>query len=718
MIQKLPPLLWNKNISNNKDLLQKKGISSNWQLQNWPFISWNPYLDNLKSLNNNLDIKQEEFSKQELENLPVFDIQPVTNSQNNEIKQESEQKQRINNFFIERWLDPKNKPDLNFTEKDDRFAEILMSENWFSEEQAITEIILYKLKQLEKEGKLISENNEIKQESEPLNKSKANLSIWSFIEHWLKPSFQNTIIDPVKWIWDFVWWSVNNIKDNFVWWIERIWNAGEWIADWTYDPIEWLMRWAQWALNSATAIATWPVQKWVETIIKNTPDQIKETIGDIASPIVNNVTDFYNNRTKNDKRFISNLWVLWDIWLNVAWIKLSPKAISKGKNIIKKVDSKIVNTTKPILDKTKPIVDKALPLPIKNKIEDIKIKNTNKKQELILKNKEEALNQLNNTTWRVIQWKIDDIKPAVESFKILDTKWVNNYKDLDIKIKTKEKDIIKLQDKLLQNDKRNYGLNNTKQTIKTPMWDKNINYIENAINDIKREIDNAWSFTDYNNKMFDKNTSLWEVIKKVENWKATLEDLNDLARYYNSQFKKKIYTKKWDPKDTILAEKYETNRTWLKEFIRKELPTNELKNLDLQYSNLADTQKLVWNMVEAITKLEQKLRKRWPVEKLWYIAWTAADKITGWGLKWVISSLTPSNMWNKINNVIDINNELSKNLKKINKLLNKDVITIKDLQPFKTTIKAFDKVNKKIPKVLKEKQNYLRIGTWVNNKDD
>jgi len=34
------------------------------------------------------------------------------------------------------------------------------------------------------------------------------------------------------------------------------------------------------------------------------------------------------------------------------------------------------------------------------------------------------------------------------------------------------------------------------------------------------------------------------MINKVENNTANLEDLNDLARYYNGEFKNKIYDKK------------------------------------------------------------------------------------------------------------------------------------------------------------------------------
>ena len=175
-------------------------------------------------------------------------------------------------------------------------------------------------------------------------------------------------------------------------------------------------------------------------------------------------------------------------------------------------------------------------------------------------------------------------------------------------MKINKKNIIALQDNLLQKEWWQYWLSNTEKVIDTALWPKKVNYVANAINDIKREIDEIWSFEDYNRQLFWKNRTLWDVIVKIENNTASLEDINDLARYYNGNFRDKIYTKTWEPKNSTLAWQYETNRKWVKDFVREQLPTDELKQLDMQYSNIAETKRLIEKVNEWVNKLEQKIK--------------------------------------------------------------------------------------------------------------
>lgn len=286
---------------------------------------------------------------------------------------------------------------------------------------------------------------------------------------------------------------------------------------------------------------------------------------------------------------------------------------------------------------------------------------------------------LEKEVWKVIQWETKNIKPAIETLKIVDTKWVKTYNDLLWKVWEKQKNIVALQDNLLQKETWKYWVKNTNKQIQTALWEKQVNYVKNSLDDIKREIETVWDFESYNKKLLWKDKTLWDTIKRIEDWDASLEDLNDIARYYNSEFRDKIYTTQWVPKNSEVAWKYETNRKWIKEFVREQLSTKELKDLDLQYSNIAETKKLISKINEWVNKLEQKFKDRWIGYKI--VSWTlkVADTISLWWVRALKNYFITSNIWSKINNLMDIQNDLSKNLKTIEKLLNKKDLNKTDL---------------------------------------
>mgnify|MGYP003300977670 CR=1 FL=1 len=89
------------------------------------------------------------------------------------------------------------------------------------------------------------------------------------------------------------------------------------------------------------------------------------------------------------------------------------------------------------------------------------------------------------------------------------------------------------------------------------------------------------------------------------------------------------------------------------------------RNLDLEYSNLKAFEWLSDDMTEKVNTLTQKLKKQWIFEKIWRKVGDTINRVTGKSIKWLVEKFLPSNMWNKINNSIDIQNELSKNLSKL-----------------------------------------------------
>lgn len=453
---------------------------------------------------------------------------------------------------------------------------------------------------------------------------------------------------------DFWQWAFEKTKDIASWWIERIQEAWEWITSWKYDIDEWLMRWAAWALQTATSPIWWVVWQWAEEVINKIPQWFKDFIAEKAEPTIEDAKIWYNSQPTDVQKNLKNLWVwvevlsyfIWvnaakNVWKNVAktWVELKDELVKWVKDSIKTIEE--------------------VPWKVWTKIEQWLISSSDKKAQL-------KATLTDDITWNIIQWKPKDIKPAIETFKQIDTEWVQTYSDLWWKVKQKLNDIIKTQDEYLDQYKNPLNKDLATKEVKTSKWIIKNNPIDNAFNDIDNVITQTWEDL-YSAPVW--NRTLWEVIDNINNWNWTLKDYNDLARFYNSEFKSKIYTKTWEAKDAIQASKYEETRTGIKKFVRDNLWDDTLKQLDRDYANVAKTNELIQKAVEKIQTLQQKTREPWILWKVWAMVWTGVDVMTWWLLRWVLWRILPR--WFDTNRVdwIWIQKELRKNLNTLDKAL-------------------------------------------------
>lgn len=544
-------------------------------------------------------------------------------------------------------------------------------------------------------------------------------------------------ITPSLWdFWDYIWEVWTNIKS----WLFNLWADISKLQRWDLYQDTWIKPWLLWKTTlkvweydvaQQKERETWLTPEiWLRKTINQWLDMLNlwadiwweaffswlKTISQdqVKKDLQQWIENFANTETW--KKFIEAWQKLWDkadefaqsspnantlvktvkAVLNTAWYgwwkKWVQKTVETAEKTLDKVWDAWKYTGKQIMKWWKVIIEK--PKKIMTSIKE--------------SNKLKDVWKLEKEVWKVIQWETTDIKPAIETLKTVDTKWVKTYKDLLWKVDEKQKNILALQDNLLQKEWWQYWITNTKKVIETPLWKKEVNYVWNAIDDIKREIDVSQTFDDYNKPLFWKDKTLWEVISKVENNEASLEDLNDLARYYNWQFRDKIYTKTWEAKDSILATKYEANRTWIKNFVRDNLPTDELKQLDKQYWHIAETKRLLDKVNEWVNKLEQKVKERWLLER--WARWVAklVDIASMWTIRGFFTWLLPSNIWNKINNFIDIQWDLSKHLENINKLLDKKDLNIQDIKNLSSNLPKNGNINNTI-----RNMNNTKVNAWL-----
>lgn len=274
----------------------------------------------------------------------------------------------------------------------------------------------------------------------------------------------------------------------------------------------------------------------------------------------------------------------------------------------------------------------------------------------------------NRIAGRIWQGDIDDQKKVVEWVRSMTSrngkeqvKNIKKYSQLEDVIKKTEKQIIEQEDNLLKKFPEKIKDWTTTETVKW-LWDQT--------DDVTRDFIDEWiellKKYNKNDPAALKELDMMQNVKNTE-WLTRLEAKN-LARKITTRLSKKFYNSNDELRNSMSAESYEKIRKWIQNAVRDRLPDDALKNLDLEYSNLKAFEWLADDMAEKVNTLTQKIKETWPIEKLWRKLWDAINFITGKGIKWLVEKFLPSNMWNKINNSIDMETELAKNLGKLVKL--------------------------------------------------
>ena len=297
------------------------------------------------------------------------------------------------------------------------------------------------------------------------------------------------------------------------------------------------------------------------------------------------------------------------------------------------------------------------------KLEDInnQVNTTSKNASKIAVKTEDA----NKVAGRIWQGDIDDQSKVREWVRSIakrnwedSAKSIKTYKQLEDAIKNTKRQIISEEDELLKQYPDKITDWTTKQTVK---------WIGDQTDEVTRDyIDEGIELLKKYNKNDPAALKELEILQNTKNtqWLTRLE-AKQIARTLTSKLSKKFYNSNDELRNSMSAESYETIRKWIQNAVRDRLPNDTLKNLDIEYSNLRGFEDLTDDMAEKVNTLTQKLKKQWIFEKIWRKVGDTINRVTGKSIKWLVEKFLPSNMWNKINNSIDIQNELSKNLSKL-----------------------------------------------------
>jgi len=264
---------------------------------------------------------------------------------------------------------------------------------------------------------------------------------------------------------------------------------------------------------------------------------------------------------------------------------------------------------------------------------------------------------------KIIQGDKADIEPAKLALQSLDTTGVKTYEDLANLAEDHIGVLASVQDDIL---------GSIKKAVSSPKFDT---VVKQGATTLKQNF--VWKALDHLEELYTK-TDAMEDLAKIKELKSkftakglTIQEANNIAREYGSNFGKKAFSvKTGDPLTSVNAVQFENVRSGIKDVVRANIKDEAPKMLDEQMSKLYTVKRLAVQMAEKVNNLENKIIKRGLIEKIGRKIGRSIDIMTGGSLRGFLTSFLPSNIGNKVLNSVDLEKLLSKNLKLFEKLSN------------------------------------------------
>lgn len=255
----------------------------------------------------------------------------------------------------------------------------------------------------------------------------------------------------------------------------------------------------------------------------------------------------------------------------------------------------------------------------------------------------------------VLQGKPDDIAKGIKAFKEIDTTDVKTYADLGNKIDDSITTLSKKVDEELGKDLTKTPLSQLETTLKTKSGNVvRTNYVDTALKQMKELYEKTGDVK--------AAADIDELITTATKEGLTKQDINNIARVYNTEFGSKAFGKTGDPLTSVNAQLYETVRKGLKGKAREGIGGAEAKAADEAISSLYNTKDLVTKNIDAVNKLQQKIAERGLAEKAGYYLTKYADILTGGTIRGMVGGLLPRGAGYKTLNALDLEERLQKNL--------------------------------------------------------
>lgn len=265
----------------------------------------------------------------------------------------------------------------------------------------------------------------------------------------------------------------------------------------------------------------------------------------------------------------------------------------------------------------------------------------------------------------ILQGTTKDKDIGVRALSEIDTSGVKTFEDLSGSIAKRKNDLIKVVDEALEADKTITKLDDL-ATVTTTKTGKEVsrNFVKDALEGLH----------ELYVKIADpvKEQDILDLIEKANTTGLTRKEINNLSREYGSELADKGFSARTGEALTSTnAQKFENIRSGIKDVARDTLQGGPAAVADAKLSDLIRVEELIEKNIEALNKIQQKVKPRNLVERAAGGVAKAIDLATLGGAKSFIAKFIPSNVGLKTMNYLDLEKGLEKNLKMFQKALKK-----------------------------------------------
>jgi len=287
--------------------------------------------------------------------------------------------------------------------------------------------------------------------------------------------------------------------------------------------------------------------------------------------------------------------------------------------------------------------------------------------------------KVDDAVGRIIQGEPTDIATAKKVLSEVDTTGIKTYSELNDRMDETLDSLRKRVDQELESDPTIYTKFKLarKTEVKGLDGKTKVVYDNPALNALDELEDFYTSVKDIPNK-----TKIQQYKQKLETGGLRLKDINDIARLHGKDLSG--FNASGELASGLTKQAAENTRKGLKEVVRQNLPNDITRTLDESMSDILRTQELTKSMEIKVQKLYQKIKNRTLAQKVGGAIADVVDLVSLGTLRGFIQKLLPSNVGLKTANSLDLEKELAKNLKQIEKLLE-----IKDEKKFTEAVSQY-----------------------------
>lgn len=271
-----------------------------------------------------------------------------------------------------------------------------------------------------------------------------------------------------------------------------------------------------------------------------------------------------------------------------------------------------------------------------------------------------AVKEIDSLAGKISQGAPEDIATFKKAVSNIEVKGVKTYKQLKDRISEKVSTLANKLDEVISKNPTTRTLANLGTVINTPTGKVQTNYVTDALAQLEQY------FTKTNNLA--GQAQVKGLLSKGNTSGLTIKEINDIARLHGRELSG--FNANGELASGLSRQGAENTRAGLKRVARDLYGDKIFQEVDGEIASLISARDLVEKMETSVNKLKQKIMPRNLGQRAGRLAFQVANLFSFGGLKGFLeAALIPRGQGFKTLNAIDLEKFLSKNLKKMETLM-------------------------------------------------